>query len=111
MSKTRSKKLTSSGTAKASAEESISVSQAARLKDVTPAAVYKAVHSKRLSHHILLGHIGLNKAEVLAWNPIGHRAGRPKGTPVSDEAKKRMSASQKQRWARDKAARSSIERS
>ena len=80
----------------------LSVSQAAKLKGVSRAAVYGAIAGGRLSHQRILGHIGLREADVVAWKPLGIKTGRPKGIPMSAEAKARLSESQKRRWAQRK---------
>lgn len=86
----------------ASERELLAVSAAAALKGVSREAVYGAVRAGRLPHVRILGHIGLSKEDVLAWQPLGHKAGRPRGTPMSEEAKRKLSATQKQRWAQRK---------
>ncbi|MBV9470685.1 MAG: helix-turn-helix domain-containing protein [Abitibacteriaceae bacterium] len=80
----------------------MTVAQAAKLKGVTRAAIYGAVARGRLPHKRILGHIALREADVLAWVPLGHKTGRAKGTPMSPEAKLRLSESQKKRWAQRK---------
>lgn len=77
----------------------LTVAQAARLKKVTTSAIYQAVQSGRLPHQRVLGHIGIEESTLRAWQPVGHRAGRPKGIPVSKEVKQRISESQKRSWA------------
>ena len=84
----------------------LSVSQASELKGVSRAAIYSAIARGRLRHQRVLGHIGVRRADVLAWMPVGYKGGRPKGTPMSDEAKARLSQSQKRRWARQRQASS-----
>ena len=81
----------------------LTVAQAAQLRGVSRAAIYGAIARGRLPHQRILGHIGLKEADVLAWVPLGHKTGRPKGTPMSAAAKIRLSESQKQRWAQRKA--------
>ncbi len=76
----------------------LSVSQAATLKGVSRSAIYAAVERGILPHQRVLGHIGVQESDVLAWTPIGHKAGRPKGKPMSEEAKRKISAGQKRRW-------------
>ena len=80
----------------------LSVSQAAELKGVSRAAIYSAIARGRLPHQRVLGHIGVRRADVLTWIPVGYKGGRPKGTPMSDGAKARLSESQKRRWAKRK---------
>jgi hypothetical protein len=58
-------------------------------------------HSGRLTAQSVLGHLALREADVEAWRPK-ERKGRRKGTPMSDDAKARISASQKERWKRRK---------
>jgi predicted DNA-binding transcriptional regulator AlpA len=88
----------------------ISVSRAAAMKGVARQAVYAAVKEGRLPHAIELDRIALLEADVEAWEPVrygqrpgtkGH-GGRPKGVPVSEESKAKMSESAKRRWQRAK---------
>lgn len=76
--------------------------EAANLKGVTSAAVYAAIASNRLPHQRVLGRLALREVDVLAWTPTPH-VGRRKGARLSEEAKARISQSQKQRWAQRKA--------
>lgn len=76
----------------------LSVSQAAALKGVTRSAVYAAIERGALPHEMILGHIAVHEADVQAWVPVGHKAGRPRGKPMSEEAKQRISQGQKRRW-------------
>lgn len=93
-------------------EELLTVGEAAKLRGVSRSTVYTAVAGGRLPHVRVLQRIGLRKADVLAWEPITYagrlgvkgRGGRPPGTPMSQEAKARISATQKARWARRKEA-------
>lgn len=86
----------------------LTANEAAQLKGVTIASIYAAVKEDRLPHTRVLRRIGLNKADVLAWVPRayagrpGTKSGRPKGTPLSENTKKRISQSQKRRWAKRK---------
>ena len=86
----------------------LTVDEAARLKGVTVAAIYAAVKELRLPHTRVLGRIGLKHADVLQWTPRGYRgrpgakSGRPKGIPVTNEVKTRISIAQKRRWAERK---------
>ncbi len=80
----------------------LSVSEAAKLKGVTRAAVYGAIADGRLPHERILGHLALRETDVLAWTPLGIKTGRPKGIPMSEESKARLSESQRRRWAQRK---------
>jgi len=80
----------------------LTVSQAAKLKGVSRTAVYAAIERGRLPHRRILGHVGLREADVLAWEPLGVKTGRPKGIPMSEAAKVRLSESQKRRWQQRK---------
>lgn len=91
--------------------ELLSVSQAARLKGVAATTIYRAVNQGRLPHVRVLGHVGVRKADLLAWTPVAYggrsgakgRGGRPCGTPMSEEAKARISSAQKESWRQRKA--------
>lgn len=80
----------------------LSVSQAAQLKGISRAAIYGAIARGRLAHQLIVGHIALRQADVEAWSPRGFKTGRPKGTPMSSEAKVRISQGQKRRWQQRK---------
>ncbi len=76
----------------------LTVMEAAQLKGVKRATIYSAITQGRLAHRRVLGKLALRESDVLAWTPRPH-AGRGKGKPMSEEAKARISASQKKRWA------------
>ncbi len=80
----------------------LTVSQAAARRGVSRAAVYSAIARGVLPHQHVLGHIALREADVLAWAPLGAKTGRRKGTPMSAEAKARIAAGQRRRWAQRK---------
>ncbi len=82
----------------------LTAAEAAKLKGVSRAAIYAAIAPGRLPHERILGRLALREADVLAWTPMPH-AGRRKGTPMSQEAKARISAGQKRRWQRRKQER------
>lgn len=75
--------------------------KAAKLKGVSRTAIYSAIAEGRLKHIRMLGRLAIRKADLISWTPARY-AGRPKGIPMTAEAKVRLSASQKQRWARHK---------
>ncbi len=82
--------------------------EAAALKSVTRTAIYTAIKEGRLPHRRMLGRIALRKSDVVAWIPMsykgrpGVKGRRPKGLAMSEEAKARISESQKRRWAKRK---------
>ena len=84
--------------------ELLTVQQAAQLRNVSRNAVYKAVTDGRLPCRRVLGHIGLRKTDVLAWDC---KNGRRRRQPMSAESRGKLSESQKQRWAKRKAESSS----
>lgn len=73
--------------------------EAARLKGVSRTAIYTAIAEGRLKHSRVLGRLAIERAHLLAWTPMRY-AGRPKGIPMTDEAKALLSESQKRRWVR-----------
>jgi excisionase family DNA binding protein len=79
----------------------VTPAEAAQLKGVSKTAIYNAIADGRLPHRRILGRLALRERDVLAWTPAP-RAGRRKGTPMSIEAKARISEGQKRRWARRK---------
>lgn len=79
-------------------DEYLTVSQVAALKAVSHKAVYKAVSEGRLPSTRVLGRIGLKPTDVEAWVPRA-RTVRRVSKPTSEETKRRISESQKLRWA------------
>ena len=77
-------------------QDLITISEAARLKNVTRSVIYKAIGRGDLRVEIVLGHQAVHRDEVQTWEP--RKAGRRKGTPVSEEAKAKISRTQKTRW-------------
>ena len=73
--------------------------QAALAKGVSRTAIYSAIAEGRLPAHRVLNRLAIRKAELESWLPAPN-SGRPKGIPVSDEARSRMGEAQKRRWAR-----------
>jgi len=76
---------------------------AAKLKGVSRTAIYSAMTEGRLKYVRVLGRLAIKKGHLLAWTPVRY-AGRPKGIPMTDEAKTRLSESQKLRWEKRKQA-------
>jgi len=89
-------------------EDLLTVDEAAQLKGVTVAAIYSAIKENRLPCVRILNRIGLRQDDVQSWTPRsyagrpGAKSGRPKGIPMSLEAKSRIAESQRQRWAERK---------
>ncbi len=77
----------------------LTVNEVAENKGVTRSAVYAAIKEGRLQPVRVLGRLGLREADVAAWVPKAN-IGRPPGIPMSEDAKRRIAESQKQRWAR-----------
>jgi excisionase family DNA binding protein len=92
----------------------LTVSEAAKFKGVSTTTIYRAVSQGRLPHVRVLNHIGVPEAVLLKWMPVRYagragakgRGGRPKGVPLSEDAKERISRSQARRWQRRKAQES-----
>lgn len=80
-------------------EQMLTPAEAAQLKGVAKATVYKAVAEGALPHVRILGRIGLRKADVLAWAP-STLGGARNVEPMSEAAKEKLSRSQKARWAK-----------
>lgn len=87
-------------------DDFITVSEAAKLKEVSRSAIYAAMAEKRLPHTRLLGHLVLKNADVQSWKPQPHK-GRPAGIAMSDAAKGRISQGQQKRWLLRRGARRS----
>ena len=82
----------------------ITVAEAAQLKGVSRATIYNAIADGRLKSQNVLGHIALSPRDVERWHPQTKK-GWPAGKRVSEEAKKKISDSQKKRWRKLKAER------
>lgn len=82
-------------------DDLITIAEAARCKNVSRSAVYKAIAQGRLPAQSVLGHWALQTKDVEAWRPK-ERRGRRRGTPMSEEAKVRIAEGQKKRWAKRK---------
>ena len=80
----------------------ITVAEAAQLKGVSRTTIYNAINDGRLKSQRVLVHVALSHSEVERWQPSA-TTGWPKGKRVSEEAKAKISESQKQRWKRRKA--------
>lgn len=76
----------------------ITVAEAAEQKQVSRSAIYKAIEQGRLHAQWVFGRVVLSRIEVMRWHPHTS-AGWPKGKKMSDEAKAKISESQKRRWA------------
>lgn len=81
----------------------ITVAEAAQLKSVSRSTIYNAIKDGRLKSQRVLGHVALSRREVERWQPSA-TTGWPKGKRVSEEAKAKISESQKRRWQKRKAA-------
>jgi predicted DNA-binding transcriptional regulator AlpA len=82
----------------------LTVQQAAELKGVSAKAIYAAIAAKRLPRRYRQGSLVVREADILAWESLKKKGGRPKGRPMTPEQKARISAAQKERWAKRKAA-------
>ncbi len=80
----------------------LTVGEAARLKGVSRTAIYAAIVRKRLPRRYSRGSLVVREADVLAWESLRKKSGRPKGQSMSDEHKARISEAQKRRWAQRK---------
>ncbi len=84
--------------------------EAATLKAVSRTAIYAAISEGRLPAIQILGRLGLRETDVQNWQPCGskghvrakRRSGKPKGSLQTEDAKRRISESQKRRWAQRK---------
>lgn len=103
MKKPRPKPVKSSGRSGESerADELLTPVEAAISKGVTRSAVYKAIAEGRLPQRKVLGRVALRAQDVAAWTPTPY-VGRPRGKPMSAQARANISAGQKRRWERDK---------
>lgn len=79
-------------------QDILTSAQAAKLKKVSRTAIYNALSDGRLQGVRVLGHIGIARDVLKAWQPHS-RVGRPAGKPMSQDAKQKMAEAQKRRWA------------
>ena len=82
---------------KKSAEDLVTIAQAAKMKGVSRSAIYLAIAEGRLPRQQVLGRLVLKRNNVEAWQPQPHN-GRPKGIAMSQESKERISQGQRKRW-------------
>lgn len=78
----------------------LTVTEAAQLKEVSRTAIYAAIVRKRLPRRYSRGSLVVRETDILKWESHKKKSGRPKGQSMSEEHKARISASQKQRWAK-----------
>ena len=81
--------------------EYVTVAKAAEIKGVSRTSIYKAISRGVFRVEQVLGRTALRRKDVELWQP-GQLVGRRKGTPMSNEAKRRISEGQKRRWAKRK---------
>ena len=79
-------------------QDILTPAQAAKLKKVSRTAIYNALADGRLRGVRVLGRIGIARHELKEWRPQA-RVGRPPGKAMSTESKRKLSETQKQRWA------------
>jgi predicted DNA-binding transcriptional regulator AlpA len=72
--------------------------EVARLKGVSRTLVYNAMNKGKLPYIEILGRRAVKESEAKKWKPPGRITGRPKGIPVTDETKAKISEAQKKRW-------------
>lgn len=75
----------------------ITVREAAQLKGLSRATVYSAIKDGCLPAQQVLGRVALKESDVLEWIPVSH-SGKRQSPPMSEEVKRRISQSQKERW-------------
>lgn len=79
-------------------QDILTPSQAAKLKKVSRTAIYNALADGRLRGVRVLGRIGIARHALKEWRPQA-RVGRSPGKPMSAESKRKLSETQKRRWA------------
>jgi len=80
-------------------DRNLTPDEAALTKGVSRTTIYSAITEGRLPRHRVLNRLAIRQTDLESWIPAPH-SGRPKGMPVSDEARSRMGEAQKRRWAR-----------
>ena len=76
--------------------------EAAKLRGISRAAIYKAISQGRLPHQLILGRIALREADVLEWIESGTKPGRPRGIPMTDQTKAVVGEAQRRRWSENR---------
>jgi predicted DNA-binding transcriptional regulator AlpA len=76
----------------------LTVSQAAKFKEVSRTAIYDAIKRKQLPASEVMGRPAIRRNDLLAWEV---RPGRPSGA-LSKQHKARISAALKKSWAERK---------
>ena len=69
--------------------------EVAAMKGLSRTVVYRAMNSGKLPYIEILGRRAIKESEAKKWKPPGRITGRPKGIPVTDETKAKISAAQK----------------
>lgn len=81
----------------------LDITTAAERIGITTKAVYAAIGRQSLPRRYSRGNLIVREAELLAWHTAKPKVGRPKGLKMSAEAKQRISAANRKRWASRKA--------
>lgn len=82
-------------------DDYLSVTEVAKLKDVSRNAVYKAVQEERLASRRLVGVVAVKREDAVAWVPKA-RTGRQKEIATTEATKAKIAASQRKRWQQRK---------
>ena len=80
----------------------LTVSEAAALAGISTKAIYAAIADKRLARRYRQGSLVVRECDIMAWDSIKKKSGRPRGMTMSAEHKANIAAAQKRRWAERK---------
>lgn len=84
------------------------VKQFCELQGLEVVVIRQEDAEERLPHVRVLGRLGVREEDLAAWTPVqygaraGRKGGRPEGIPMSEEARARISETQKRQWAQKK---------
>ena len=78
------------------------VPEAARLTQLSASAIYAAIAQQRLAKKYRQGNLVVSEEDVRNWEATRKQRGRRKGFAASEEHKAKISAAQRQRWAKRK---------
>jgi hypothetical protein len=76
----------------------LTAADVARMKGVSRTLVYNAMNKGKLAYIEILGRRAIKESDARKWKPPGRITGRPKGIPMSEEAKARISEGLRKRW-------------
>lgn len=76
----------------------LTVKEAAALKGISTKAIYAAIAEKKLPRRYIQGNLAVRESDVLEWESLQKKRGRPAGQKMGEEQKQRIAQAQKRRW-------------